>query len=256
MPSERSFAAAGRSGTASPGLSAGGAVPRRPRRLTTASVVPIVLAVLAAGFAYEALQDRSAMTSIVVASSFIPAGSPVVGADTRLVSVHASDRALARGLLAPSRLAGAWVASVALRAGEPITASEVTRPQSGPRLGEMSVAVPVAQADGGAIRSGDRVDVLASSGEGAYYVAQGLRVVAVAPTSAASGVLGGGEANYFVVVAVGKSQALRLTAALGAQGSGAGNDQLQVVRSTGERATRQVSYSTSGRRGSAGRARP
>ena len=49
---------------------------RRLRRLTTGSVVPVVLAVLAGGFAFEALQDRSAMTNVVVASALVPAGGP------------------------------------------------------------------------------------------------------------------------------------------------------------------------------------
>ena len=47
----------------------------RPRRWTTGSVVPVVLAVLAGGFAYAALQDRSALTTVVVASEPVPAGS-------------------------------------------------------------------------------------------------------------------------------------------------------------------------------------
>jgi SAF domain len=219
-----------------------GIISRRVRRLTTGSVVPVVLALLAGGFAYEALLDRSAMTDIVVARSFVSAGMLVDGKDTRLVRVHTSDVALAHGLLSPSELQGQWVATVPVQAGEPITSSEVERPASGPPLGEMSISVPMQQAAGGTIGVGDLVDVIASGGAGgAYYVAQGLRVLSVAPTATASGVLDGGTGSYFIVVAVSKQTALRIATALGTQGSAAASD-IEVVRSTGEGQVAPVRY--------------
>jgi Flp pilus assembly protein CpaB len=218
---------------------------RRSRRWTTGSIVPVVLAVLAAGFGYAALQDRSAMTAIVVASTFVPAGSAVNAGNTRTVTVHASDMALVHGVISPSSLAGGWVAAVALGTGQPITDSEVMRPSRVPALGEMSIAVPLQQAVAGKIVAGDLVDVIAPNGDGgARYVAQGLRVIAVAPTSAA-GVLGGLSTSYYVLVAVGKQTALRLAAALGVQGAGGTGGQLEIVRSTGERETAQVGYDAS-----------
>jgi Flp pilus assembly protein CpaB len=223
---------------------------RRPRRLSTASIVPLVVAVLAAGFGYEALQDRSAMTDIVVASAMVAPGAPVNSTDTRLVSVHVTDEALTRGLLSPAQMAQGWVAAVRVAAGEPITASEVARPATGPPMGDMSIAVPVQQAAGGTLVPGDRVDVIAASGQGgAFYVAQDLRVIEVAPSASASGVLGGGTASYFIVVSVNKATALRLAAALGGQGGVAGNGFVQIVRSTGERPTANANY---GGRGPAG----
>jgi SAF domain len=233
VPSERAVAAgqAGATGAQAPTLRS---APRRVRRLTTGSVVPMVLAVLAGGFAYESLLDRSATTGIVVAKSFVPAGMLVDNADTRVVRVPTSDVALAHGLLNPSELEGRWVAAVPVQAGEPITSSEISRPAAGPPLGEMSISVPMQQAAGGTISVGDLVDVIASSApDGAYYVAQGLRVLGVAPTTSASGVLDGGAGSYFIVVAVGKQTALRIATALGAQGS-VGAADIEVVRSTGE----------------------
>jgi hypothetical protein len=109
----------------------------------------------------------------------------------------------------------------------------------------MSIAVPLQQAAAGKISTGDLIDVIAPNGEGgARYVAQGLRVIAVAPTSAA-GVLGGLSTSYYVLVAVDKQTALRLTAALGVQGAGGTGGQLEIVRSTGERETAQVLYDAS-----------
>jgi Flp pilus assembly protein CpaB len=205
--------------------------------------VPIALAVLAAGFGYEALQERSAMTAIVVATARVPTGAPLDASDTRLVSVHASDTGLTNGLLRPAQLEQGWVAAVPLPAGEPITASEVTKRGKGPPLGYMSIAVPVDQAVGGAIAPGDRVDVIAATGQsGSYYVAQDLRVTEVAPTSPASGVLGGSAASYFIVVAVTKQTALRLVAAMGAQGSVGSNSVIEIIRSTGEPPSADISY--------------
>jgi Flp pilus assembly protein CpaB len=216
---------------------------RPPARLTAGSVVPVVLAVLAAGFAYEALQDRSSMTSIVVASSVLPVGAPVDSQDTRAVRVHSSDTAVAQGLLTPSQLDSGWVAAVEVRVGEPVTMSEVEKSSAVPALGEMSIAVPVQQAAGGRIGAGDLVDVIASNGSGgAYYVAQSLRVLGVAPTSAGTGVLDGGTGSYFIVVAVNKLTALRIAAALGAQEGGSASSDLEIVRSSGEAPTAQVRY--------------
>jgi hypothetical protein len=219
---------------------------RSPSRLTAGSVVPILLAVLAASFAYEALQDRSSMTAIVIAGSPVAAGAPINSRDTRTVRVHSSDVALVHGVLTPAQLGGGWVTTVAVPAGEPVTLSEVEKPSFVPALGQMSIAVPLQQAAGGRISPGDLVDVIASNGGGgAYYVAQGLRVVGVAPTSASSGVLGGSTGNYFVVVAVNKPTALRVAAALGAQGEGGAGDNIEIVRSTGETSTTHLRYGIS-----------
>jgi hypothetical protein len=216
---------------------------RSPARLTVGSVVPVLLAVLAAAFTYAALQDRSSMTNIVVAKSLVPAGAPVNSNDTRAVRVHSSDTALTQGLLSPAQLGDGWVAAVAVGAGQPVTLSEVEKPSLVPTLGQMSIAVPVVQAAGGKIAAGDLVDVIATNGSGgAYYVAQGLRVLDVAPPSSTSGVLGGGSGSYFVVVAVDKQTALRIAAALGAQGGGAAGNGIEIIRSTGEPATSRVQY--------------
>jgi Flp pilus assembly protein CpaB len=111
----------------------------------------------------------------------------------------------------------------------------------GPASGEMSIAVPVQQAVGGSLTAGDYVDVIAANATGgAYYVAQGLRVVAVAPSSPSAGTLLGGSSGYYVVVAVGKQTALRIAAALGAQGQG-GNG-LELVRSDDEAPTTETFY--------------
>ena len=218
---------------------------RRPRRVTAGAAVPVALGVLAAGFAYEALQSRAATTEIVVARSAVSEGATVDAGNTRLVKIRSADRSLLQDLVPPSDLEAGWVAAVPIRPGEPVTSSELTRRAKGPQLGEMSIAVPVDEAVGGRLAAGDRVDVIATgAGGSAHYVAQGLRVLAVAPTSV-SGALLEASTSYYVVVAVGKKTALRLAAALGSQaagGSAAGG--LQLVRSNGEAVTARTSYAT------------
>ena len=216
---------------------------RRPRRVTAGAAVPVALGVLAAGFAYEALQSRAATTEIVVARSAVSEGVTVDVGNTRLVKIRSADRSLLQDLVPPSDLEEGWVAAVPIRPGEPVTSSELARRPSGPQLGEMSIAVPVDEAVGGRLAAGDRVDVIASGASGsAHYVAQGLRVLAVAPTSV-GGALLEASASYYVVVAVGKKTALRLAAALGSQAAG-GNAAggLELVRSNGEVVTARTSY--------------
>lgn len=168
-------------------------------------------------------------------------GFPVDVADSRVVTVSASDVELMSGVLAPRYLAAPLVARVGLLAGEPITASEV-EPVSRVRvLGEMSIAVPAQQAVGGTISPGALVDVISANGSGgASYVAQALRVVSV-DTASQSTPLGGSGGGYFVVVAVSKAQALRISAALGG-GSLGGSGQVEVVLSTGEAPTGDLTY--------------
>ncbi len=219
--------------------------------MTAGVAIPVALGVLAAGFAYEALQGRAAMTEIVVTRSELAAGAPIDAGDTRLVRVHSVDRSLLRGLVTPPQLGEGWVATVPIPAGEPVTSSEISRPAQGPVLGEMSIAVPLDQAVGGRLVPGDRVDVIAGNGAGgAHYVAQGLRVVAVAPSSG-NGALLGASTNYYVVVAVGKQAALQIAAALAGGGAGAGGaGGIELVRSSGEQRAAQVAYEPALRKGS------
>lgn len=192
------------------------------------------------------------MTEIVVARRVLAPGEPLDASDTRLVAVHAGDRALLHDLASPAQVGRGWVTSVPVAAGEPLTQSELERPLQNPPLGEMSIAVPVQDAVGGRLQPGDLVDVIATNAQGsAYYVAQALRVVAVAPASP-SGALLGASGSYYVVVAVGKKAALAVAAALGAAGSAGGG--VDLVRSSGERSTSYTSYETpSGGEPSAGR---
>jgi hypothetical protein len=204
-------------------------------RFTWGHVLPVVLAVLAAVFAAVALGDRSSTTRVPVANGPIAAGAPVDGGDTHLVTVHAGDTSLRAGLLPAASLGEGWVAAVAINAGDPITRSEVAHAAAGGGgLGAMSIPVPVSHADGGAIVAGDQVDVIGgSAAAGPEYIAKGLKVLGVANTRV-GGVLAGTTGDYYVVVAVDRATALRLSAALAASGGSSATAGIQVIRTTGE----------------------
>lgn len=213
--------------TATPGSSGR----RRPRRLSAGALLPVVLAVLAAVFAYEALQDRASMAEVVVARSSIPAGGAVTHFDTRIVEVHASDLSAARDLASPSQMNGGWVAAVGLQPGEPVTLDELSRISGSSGGEQMSIPVPEDQAVGGGLAAGDIVDVIEATQAGlTRYVARDLRVVSVAPSGSAGGVLGGSSGNFFVVVEVDKQTALELAAALAGSNTGAGAS-IDIIRS-------------------------
>ena len=210
------------------------------RRPNLGTLLPPVLASLAALFAYEALQDRSSMTQVLVARTSIAVGQPISQANTAVISLHSSDVRLMRGLLSAASPRGPWVAAINMRPGEPLTLGAVIQPSAGNQLGEMSIPVPQDQAVGGNLSVGDAVDVIqADTSGGAKYVAQGLTVVAVA-RGAQAGLLGqaGAGSDFYITVSVTKADALRIAAALGASSSQAGS--IEIVSSTGEPETTRL----------------
>jgi len=216
---------------------------RRPvgGRLSLGHVVPLALAVLAGVLVLAGLKDRSATESVAVATHSISAGQALTAADFRWVSVHRSDGSVVTGMINPSDAAGPWVAAVDIPSGAPVALSELTRSSPALGLGSMSIQVPPSHADGGALQPGDRVDVISAASGQAVYLATDLDVLAVDQTQ--GGVLGSvQDSSYYVTVAVDRTTALRLAAALGASSAG-GASTVELVRSTGEAA------STSGGRG-------
>jgi len=215
---------------------------RPAQRWTPGHVLPFVLAVFAVIFVLAALADRSAQTSVVVASRQIPAGATINAGDTRTIKMRTGDADALSGLLGPAQVTGGLVAATAIGPGEPIIRTEtLSGPASAVGLGSMSLPIPADQADGGAIAVGDQVDdVIAGTATGASYIAQDLTVLATS-TPATTGVLAGTNTNYSITVAVDQPTALRLAVALAAASTSGGNT-LEVIRSTGETPTSQQTY--------------
>lgn len=200
-------------------------VPRRSRRslrdtITVGHIAPFAVGLLALILVLAVLRQRTQTVLVPVAAAAINAGEPVTGARVRMVAMHAQDSDARSGFVALADLDASqrWVASVLIRAGDPITRSEIGKASGPTGLGSMSLQVPIEHADGGAIVAGDRVDVVGQISGRADYVARGLQVLSVASQARAGG-LGGGSGTYFVVVAVDADTALRLAQSANAKGS-------------------------------------
>lgn len=206
---------------------------RRPLagRLSTGHVVMLVAALLAAVLNYSVLRAGDTTARVAVALRDIPAGAPVALDSLRFTAAGVDDDLLAT-LVSPERAAevDGWVAAAPIAAGEPLRASDLRRPSAPQDQRAMSVPIDPDHAVAGALRQGDRVDVIEVRDGSASYIVTDAQVLAV-PTADQRGGLGG--LNHFsVTLAVDDETALLLAAAL-RRGS------LDLVRSTGSRAVRE-----------------
>jgi Flp pilus assembly protein CpaB len=202
----------------------------RPRPFNSGHLLSLALAVIAAVAVLAALQGRSATRSVPMAARSLAAGAELTMSDLRIVTMHANDASMIAGLLTPQEVVGR-TSTVPIVAGEPITQGETSMgPPAGSGLGEMSLAVPLSDADGGGIVTGDRVDVIVAGPQTATYAAQDVLVLSASSSSSAS-LLGVPGSNYFLTLAVGKATALRIATALASSGT----NSVQVIRSNGEK---------------------
>jgi Flp pilus assembly protein CpaB len=194
--------------------------------------------VIAAVAVLAVLQGQFATRSVPIAARSVAAGAELTAADLRIVTMHANDASMIAGLLNPEEVVGR-TSAVPIVAGEPITQAETSNgPLPGSGLGEMSLAVPLTDADGGNIVTGDRVDVIVAGPQPAAYAAQNVLVLAASSSSSASlpGVPG---SNYFLTLAVGKATALRIATALASSGT----NSVQVVLSDKEKPVQDGGFS-------------
>jgi Flp pilus assembly protein CpaB len=209
----------------------------RPRPFHAGHLLSLVLAVIAAVAVLAALQGQSATRSVPIAARSVAAGAELSAADFRIVTMHANDASMIPGLLTPQEVVGR-TSTVPIVAGDPITQAETSSsPPAGSGLGEMSLAVPLTDADGGNIVTGDRVDVIVAGLQTAAYVAQDVLVLSASSSSPASLLVAPGG-NYFLTLAVSKETALRIATAL----ASSGNNTVQVVRSDGEKPTQDGAF--------------
>jgi Flp pilus assembly protein CpaB len=206
-------------------------------RLTPSHLVPLLLAVISAVLVLVALRDRGAVDYVAVSSNDVPASSALTVADIRWVPVHASDGAATGGLLDKQDLSRAWTTKVEIPSGAPIALDELV--PAGPQpsgTGSMSISVPLADADGGQLEPGDRVDIISMTSGTASYIATGLVVLSVADPSRQGALTADGVGGYYLTLAVDRSTALKVAAATASQGT-SGMPAIEVVRTTGEAAS-------------------
>lgn len=197
---------------------------RRGQRLSAGHVVMVVAALLAVLLNYSVLRARDDTVRVAVAARDIPAGATVPAGALRFAPVRVDDDLLAN-LLEPADVAALdrWVSAGPLRAGEPVRASDVRLPSAPQSQRAMSLPVPVHHAVGGALRPGDRVDVIEVRDGDPTYVVTDAEVLDV-PAAEQRGIAA--LEQFSVTLAVDDRTALRLAAALRA-------GTLDVVRSTG-----------------------
>lgn len=214
-----------------------------PRRrlsglLSVGHVTMVVTALVAAVLNYSVLRAHDEAVRVAVAAHAIPAGAPVTADALRFTDARVDDDVLAT-MLDPERAAGVdgWIATGPIAAGELVRASDLRSPSAPQAQRAMSLPIDPEHAVAGALRAGDRVDVIEVRDDVATYLLTDAEVLAV-PASQPRGGLGA-LSHFSVTLAVDDDTALRLAVGLR---SGA----LEVVRSTGSRAVRQDNAEAAG----------
>ncbi|MDP9388566.1 MAG: RcpC/CpaB family pilus assembly protein [Actinomycetota bacterium] len=197
--------------------------PRRPvsARVPPSLALAVVAGVLAALFYLRGTGGPEGVR-VAVAARDIPTGEAVGMGDLRFSEVVASP-VLLRQLVPRGDLA-ALKDSIAARRiveGSPLLRADLVAPAAGRQQRAMSLPVEREHAVGGALRPGDRVDVI-DGAEGSYVVTN-AEVLAVPDLS--TGTLSG-TGDYAITIAVDAQAALRLAAAIA-------GGKVEVVRSTG-----------------------
>lgn len=170
------------------------------------------------------LRSREDKVLVAVSRSEISAGARVAPGNVRWVEIPA-DSPLLGAMVGQARLRQEpWVAARRVGRNEPITRDVLRTPAAPSALRAMSIPIASEHAVGGALRPGDRIDVIDVQGTAISYVLQNAEVLAVG--SGRGGGIGSVGGNFHVTVAVDDEAALRLAFALS-------DGKLEIVRSTG-----------------------
>lgn len=197
---------------------------RTGRRLSANHVLIAVVVILAFVLNLLVLQDRSSSQLVAIADRPLTTGTPLTDDSIRLVPVDSSFEGLP-SLVSEGDLPvlEGWVVGRAIPEGGLIDRAALVEPGEASGLRSMSIPIATEHAAGGALVSGDRVDVI-SVGDGvASFVARDLEVTGV---SESAGAAIGAASAYNVVVAVTADQALALAQAID-------SGSMEIVRSTG-----------------------
>ncbi len=186
----------------------------RARRLPRLSLghVAVALAALLAFVANVALlRSHDDTTSVVVAARVIEPGELVQVADLGMARVR-GDASVMAGLLTSLDGLEGRVARRRLEAGELIGSRDLLTEPAPRGLRSMAVPVSPAHAAGGAIRVGDRVDLVDVGSDGvAAYVVRGAPVISV--STGETGALTSSIREH-IVIGVGAQEALAVAAAI------------------------------------------
>lgn len=200
---------------------------RRPwwTRFSRAHVVAALTALAAGALNLAVLTGADEGTAVLVAAAELAAGSPLEGT---AVAVHhlIADTDVVRTLIPADRLEQrvGWLLVRPLKVGEPLRWTDLRQPAARDGLRAMSVPVEPEHAVAGALRAGDRVDVIAVREGQAFWVAADVEILGVDDQVDSDGL--GGASPYALTLAVTEPQALRLAWALH-------DGAVEIVRATG-----------------------
>lgn len=172
------------------------------------------------------LGDRSERLVVAIARGDIAAGTTVTADLVEPARLPASTPLGDRLTTLDEVRRGGWTAGQPIAAGDPIRRSDLLASGEGSTLRSMSIPVARENAVGGALRVGDRVDVIDVVDGQSAFVVSGAQVTKVPATSVSGGLTRGVERDFFVVVQVSAEEALALAQALA-------DGKVDVVRSTG-----------------------
>ena len=203
------------------------AAPRRRGLASRASfghLVMIVSGLLAFLLVLSVLRTREDTVLVAVSRGELAAGAAVGADNVRWVEVPADSPLLASMVREAHLRSESWVASRRLAANEPLTRDALRTAAAPSALRAMSIPIGPEHAVGGALRPGDRIDVIDVQETSIAYVLQGVEVLAVGGGGGRGiGSVGG---SFHVTVAVDDEGALRLAFALA-------DGKLEIVPSTG-----------------------
>ncbi len=170
------------------------------------------------------LRGEDELVLIAVARNDIPAGASVSSGMIELV--ESIDTPVLATMVSSTEVESVYgmIAAVSVPQGDPILLSSLRAAAAPGERRAFSIPVDRSRAVGGVLRSGDRVDVIATIGGESVYVVAGVEVLSV-PTESSGGLVAA-SSGYHIVVAVDDAEALALAQAI----DGA---KIHVVRSTG-----------------------
>lgn len=215
-------------------------------RLSTGHIVVAVAGLLAALANFAVLRAASGTTTVLAASTAIPAGADLGPAMVEPVELGVGDAEPGQ-FVRPDSLtsanAGERVAAVTIPEGALLRTADL-RDAAATEPGWRRMAVPLARerAVGGALQPEDRIDLIAVTDGQPAYLVSGARVLAVSEAGSGGLSVGG---DVTITIAVGADTALCVAEAL-ARG------ELTAVLSTGQEPVATTSCRAAGGDGDAG----
>lgn len=203
-------------------------LPRRAGLPTSRAVVGGFLVALSALGIFAAYSRAAAgpTTRFVVARHDVAAGAQLGADDLVLLPMELPDVVVESAVFGREDAVVGATAVAPIRRGELVQAGDVVRKRSGPEELELSFSIDAARALAGALRPGERVDVLATFGSGAEtYSVVVVRQARVLHVQADRGALATSSVTLSLALAS-TDEALALTHALNA-------GEVTLVRSTG-----------------------